>query len=56
MDTTAQGAAPGDAERNARGAVGVVGGVGPYAGLDLMRKLFDLTEARRDQEDRKNVV
>ena len=50
MDTTAQGAAPGYAERNARGAVGVVGGVGPYAGLDLMRKLFDLTEARRDQE------
>lgn len=50
MDTTAQDAAPGDARRNAGGAVGVVGGVGPYAGLDLMRKLFDLTEARRDQD------
>lgn len=50
MHTTAQSAAAGDAERNAHGAVGVVGGVGPYAGLDLMRKLFDLTEARRDQE------
>lgn len=50
MHTTAQGAAAGDMEKNAPGAVGVVGGVGPYAGLDLMRKLFDLTEARRDQE------
>ncbi len=32
------------------GAVGIVGGVGPYAGLDLMRKILDLTEADRDQE------
>ncbi len=31
------------------GAVGIVGGVGPYAGLDLMRKVLDLTEADRDQ-------
>ena len=23
------------------GAIGVLGGVGPYAGLDLMRKIFD---------------
>lgn len=50
MQTTAQDVAAGDAAKNAHGAVGVVGGVGPYAGLDLMRKLFDLTEARRDQE------
>lgn len=30
--------------------IGVIGGMGPYAGLDLVRKIFDLTEARRDQE------
>lgn len=32
------------------GAIGVLGGVGPYAGLDLMRKIFDRTEASCDQE------
>lgn len=32
------------------GAIGVVGGVGPYAGLDLMRKVFDATRASSDQE------
>lgn len=31
-------------------AIGIVGGVGPYAGLDLMRKIFDMTEAHSDQE------
>ncbi len=31
-------------------AIGVVGGVGPYAGLDLMRKIFDQTVASKDQE------
>ena len=30
--------------------IGVVGGVGPYAGLDLLRKIFDQTRARRDQD------
>ena len=30
--------------------IGIVGGVGPYAGLDLTRKIFDQTVARRDQE------
>lgn len=32
------------------GAIGILGGVGPYAGLDLMRKIFDMTEAHSDQE------
>lgn len=32
------------------GAIGIVGGLGPYAGLDLMTKLFDATEACSDQE------
>lgn len=32
------------------GMIGVLGGVGPYAGLDLMRKLFDATQACCDQE------
>lgn len=32
------------------GAIGVVGGVGPYAGLDLVRKIFDQTIADRDQQ------
>lgn len=30
--------------------IGVVGGLGPYAGLDLVRKVFDATPARRDQD------
>ena len=30
--------------------IGIVGGVGPYAGLDLLRKVFDNTIARRDQD------
>ncbi len=30
--------------------IGIVGGVGPFAGLDLAAKVFDQTAARRDQE------
>ncbi len=30
--------------------IGVVGGVGPYAGLDLNKKIFDNTTASTDQE------
>ena len=30
--------------------IGIVGGVGPYAGLDLARKIFDQTVASSDQE------
>ncbi len=30
--------------------IGIAGGVGPYAGLDLAAKVFDQTAARRDQE------
>jgi aspartate racemase len=30
--------------------IGVVGGIGSYAGIDLIRKVFDLTEANTDQE------
>ncbi|NOZ23787.1 MAG: aspartate/glutamate racemase family protein [Planctomycetes bacterium] len=30
--------------------IGIVGGVGPYAGLDLTRKVFDQTVASSDQE------
>lgn len=36
--------------KKSAGAIGVLGGVGPYAGLDLMRKIFDQTEAHCDQE------
>ncbi len=32
-----------------RTMIGVVGGMGPYAGLDLVKKIFDLTEASCDQ-------
>lgn len=35
---------------NQENIIGVIGGMGPYAGLDLVRKVFDLTDARRDQE------
>jgi len=31
-------------------AIGIVGGVGPYAGLDLTRKIFDHTLAGTDQD------
>jgi aspartate racemase len=30
--------------------IGIVGGVGPYAGLDLAQKIFDQTLAHTDQE------
>jgi aspartate racemase len=30
--------------------IGIVGGVGPYAGLDLIKKIFDCTIAEKDQE------
>jgi len=30
--------------------IGVVGGIGPYAGVDLVQKIFDLTKAKCDQE------
>ena len=30
--------------------IGVVGGMGPYAGLDLVKKIFDETDAKTDQE------
>jgi aspartate racemase len=33
-----------------RNRIGIVGGVGPYAGLDLMKKVFDHTLAGRDQD------
>jgi aspartate racemase len=39
--------APDPDERN---AIGVLGGLGPYAGLDLVREIFDQTEAGRDQD------
>lgn len=30
--------------------IGIVGGVGPYSGTDLLKKVFDNTEAKTDQE------
>lgn len=33
-----------------RDAIGVLGGLGPYAGLDLVRVIFDETRAHADQE------
>ncbi len=30
--------------------IGVIGGMGPYAGIDLVRKIFDLTDANKDQD------
>jgi aspartate racemase len=30
--------------------IGIVGGVGPYAGLDLLRKIYDNTVAGKDQD------
>ena len=33
-----------------RRAIGILGGLGPYAGLDLVRWVFDETAAQRDQD------
>ena len=33
-----------------RKMIGIVGGMGPYAGLDLVKKVFDLTQADQDQD------
>ncbi len=30
--------------------IGIVGGMGPYAGIDLIKKIFDQTAAARDQD------
>jgi len=44
---TARNGGPDPDERT---AIGVLGGLGPYAGFDLVREVFDQTEANRDQE------
>ena len=46
-DLTARHGAPDPDERR---AIGVLGGLGPYAGLDLVRALLDETDAHADQE------
>ncbi len=33
---------------NSKKIIGVVGGVGPYAGIDLVKKIFDQTKATCD--------
>ena len=33
-----------------RKMIGIVGGMGPYAGLDLVKNIFDLTQANQDQD------
>ena len=33
-----------------RKAIGIVGGMGPYAGMDLERKIFDCVDANNDQD------
>ena len=38
-----------DGEEQGGRMIGVVGGLGPYAGLDLVRKIFDETDAPTDQ-------
>lgn len=41
---------PSSPDPDERAAIGVLGGLGPYAGLDLVRALFDETRAAADQE------
>lgn len=36
--------------KHATHAIGIIGGMGPYAGLDLVRKIFDNTVAGKDQD------
>jgi len=40
---------------NAR-MMGIVGGMGPYAGLDLAKKIFDQTLATTNQEHRSVII
>tara|TARA_Y100000590_G_scaffold88200_3_gene99033 strand:- start:3175 stop:3936 length:762 start_codon:yes stop_codon:yes gene_type:complete len=35
---------------NKKKMIGIVGGMGPYAGIDLVKKIFDLTNASSDQD------
>jgi aspartate racemase len=37
-------------QRGVSNMIGVVGGVGPFAGLDLLKKILDQTEAQSDQD------
>ncbi len=36
--------------------IGIVGGVGPYAGIDLLKKVYDNTMATRDQDHLDTVL
>ena len=36
--------------------IGIVGGVGPYAGIDLLKKVFDSTVANSDQEHLETIL
>ncbi len=38
------------ATQSVKPQIGVIGGTGPYAGLDLVKKIFDHTAARSDQD------
>ena len=37
-------------EQKQRALIGVIGGIGPFAGLDFMRNIFNNTRALKDQE------
>ena len=36
--------------------IGIIGGVGPYSGLDLLKKIFDNTLAIRDQDHLETIL
>mgnify|MGYP002628311267 CR=1 FL=1 len=50
MPADASDALNGAPSPDERAAIGVLGGLGPYAGLDLVRAVFDETDARTDQD------
>ena len=37
-------------EKNQLPIIGIIGGIGPYAGLDFVQKIFSNTRAKKDQE------
>lgn len=49
-DSSAAGNGEGDAAGNLPGVVGILGGMGPLATLDFMRKMLEATPAACDQE------
>jgi aspartate racemase len=43
-------------EKRCTPLIGIIGGVGPYAGLDFVRSIFDNTQAMKDQDHLNTIL